>query len=112
VGIPRDRIKALRAVRQTDGEFVTVSDEEILAAMRTLARGAGVFAEPAGATAYAGLVKLAHQGRIGPDERVVVLVTGNGLKDVDSAMKATTTALLPLEPTVDALKATVARLGL
>jgi threonine synthase len=112
VGIPRDRIKALRAVRETGGEFVTVSDEEILAAMRTLARGAGVFAEPAGATAYAGLVKLAHQGRIRPDERVVVLVTGNGLKDVDSAMQATGTAPVPLEPTVDALKATVARLGL
>jgi len=112
VGIPRDRIKALRAVRQTGGEFVTVSDEEILAAMRALARGMGVFAEPAGATAYAGLVRLAHQGRIRPDERIVVLVTGNGLKDVDSAMQATATAPIPLEPTVEDLRATVTRLGL
>ncbi|MBU1748458.1 MAG: threonine synthase [Chloroflexi bacterium] len=110
VGIPRDRIKALRAVRETGGEYVTVSDEEILAAMRNLARGAAVFAEPAGATAYAGLVKLAHQGRIKPHERVVVLVTGNGLKDIAGAMKATAAAVVPLEPTVEALQATVARL--
>jgi len=112
VGIPRDRIKALRAVRETGGEYVIVSDEEIMAAMRNLARGAGVFAEPAGAAAYAGLVKLAHQGRIGPDERVVVLVTGNGLKDVQGAMRATASAVVPLEPTVEALRAAVARLGL
>lgn len=112
VGIPRDRVKALRAVRETGGEYVTVSDEEILAAMRNLARGAAVFAEPAGATAYAGLVKLVHQGHIKSDERVVVLVTGNGLKDVAGAMKATASSTVPLEPTVDALKATVARLGL
>jgi threonine synthase len=112
VGIPRDRIKALRAVRETGGEYVTVSDEQILAAMRNLARGAAVFAEPAGAAAYAGLVKLVHQGRVDPSERIVVLVTGNGLKDIDGAMKATASATVPLEPTVDALKATVARLEL
>ncbi|MEE8163111.1 MAG: pyridoxal-phosphate dependent enzyme, partial [Anaerolineae bacterium] len=55
VGVPRDRIKALRAVRQTGGEYVAVSDEEILDAMRVLARGAAVFAEPAGAAGFAGL---------------------------------------------------------
>jgi len=112
VGIPRDRIKALRAVRETGGEYVAVSDEQILAAMRSLARGAAVFAEPAGATAYAGLVKLTHQGRIDPGERIVVLVTGNGLKDIDGAMRATASAPVPLAPTVEALKTTVARLGL
>lgn len=89
VGIPRDRIKALRAVRETEGEYITVSDEEILDAMLVLARSAAVFAEPAGATGYAGLAKMAREGRIDPSERVVVLVTGNGLKDVKSAIQAT-----------------------
>lgn len=87
-GLPRDRIKALAAVTETDGAYLTVIDNEILAAIPALARGCGVFAEPAGATAYAGLVKAVNQGLVAPDERVVVINTGNGLKDVASAMKA------------------------
>ena len=103
VGVPRDRIKALRAVRETGGEYVAVSDEEILEAMRILAREVAVFAEPAGATGFAGLQKLLHQGKIGPEERIVVLVTGNGLKDVPSAIEATGEPYR-LEPTLEALK--------
>jgi threonine synthase len=103
VGVPRDRIKALRAVRQTGGEYVAVSDEEILDAMRVLARGAAVFAEPAGAAGFAGLAKLAREGRIDPDERIVVLVTGNGLKDVASAIKATGQPHL-IKPTTEDLR--------
>ncbi len=90
-GLPRDRIKALRAVRETGGAYVRVSDDEILAAIPTLAQGCGVFAEPAAAAAYAGLVNAVDEGLVGlrdPDERVVVLSTGSGLKDVASAMKA------------------------
>ncbi len=103
VGIPRDRIKALRAVRETGGEYIAVSDEEILEAMRVLARGAAVFGEPAGVTGFAGLQKMVREGRIAPDERIVVLVTGNGLKDVRSAIQATGQPHL-IEPTLDALK--------
>ncbi|HEY77320.1 MAG TPA: threonine synthase [Thermoflexia bacterium] len=87
-GLPRDRIKALRAVRETGGAFVRVSDEEILSAIPALAQGVGVFAEPAAAAAYAGLVRAVEQGFVGPDDRVVVLATGSGLKDVASVMKA------------------------
>src|SRR5512136_1160130 len=87
-GLPRDRIKALAAVRETDGAYIKVSDEDILAAIPTLGRGAGVFAEPAGAASYAGLVKAVADGLVSPDERIVVLVTGNGLKDVASARKS------------------------
>jgi len=108
VGVPRDRIKALRAVRQTGGEFMAVSDEEILDAMRVLARRAAVFAEPAGATGYAGLAKLVREGRIDPEERIVVLVTGNGLKDVASAIKATGQPHL-IEPTMEALRQLMAQ---
>ena len=86
-GLPRDRLKAMAAVKETDGAYVTVTDDEILAAIPALARGSGVFAEPAGATAYAGLVKAVERGLVGADERIVVLNTGSGLKDVAGAMK-------------------------
>ncbi|MFC2037489.1 threonine synthase [Chloroflexota bacterium] len=87
-GLPRDRIKALRAARETNGAFLRVSDEEILAAIPALAQGCGVFAEPAAAAAYAGLVRAVEGGLVNGDERVVVLATGSGLKDVAAAMKA------------------------
>ena len=87
-GLPRDRLKAMAAVQETGGAYIQVSDQEILAAIPALARGCGVFAEPAGAAAYAGLVKAIAEGLVGADERIVVLVTGNGLKDVTGAMKA------------------------
>ncbi len=87
-GLPRDRIKAMAAVTETHGVYVTVSDEEILAAIPALARGCGVFAEPAGAASYAGLVKAVAQGLVGRDDRIVVINTGNGLKDVAGAMKS------------------------
>lgn len=87
-GLPRDRIKGLRAVRDSNGAFIRVSDEEIVAAIPTLARGCGVFAEPAAAAAYAGMVKAVEQGLVKAGERVVVLATGTGLKDVATAIKS------------------------
>jgi len=87
-GLPRDRLKAMAAVQETGGAFVTVSDEEILAAIPALARGSGVFAEPAGAAAWAGLVRAAGAGLVGPSDRVVVIATGSGLKDAASARRA------------------------
>ena len=87
-GLPRDRIKALAAVTETDGEFICLSDEEILNAIPELARSTGVFAEPAGAAAYAGLVKAVKMGSVSRDEKIVVLNSGNGLKDVAGAMQA------------------------
>jgi threonine synthase len=103
VGQPRDRVKALRAARETGGQYVSVTDEEILEAMRLLGREAAVFAEPAGAAGFAGLRKLASLGEIDPEERIVALVTGNGLKDVDSAIRATGKPEL-IEPTMSALR--------
>jgi threonine synthase len=87
-GLPRDRIKALAAVRETGGAYVKVTDDEILAAIPALARGSGVFAEPAAAAAYAGLVTAVELGLVHPDEHIVVLATGNGLKDIASARKS------------------------
>lgn len=85
VRTPSNAHLARRAVERSAGLSVTVTDPEILAAQRLLARTTGVFAEPAAAASIAGLGKL--RGRIGPGERVVALVTGHGLKDVDAAMK-------------------------
>jgi threonine synthase len=87
-GLPRDRIKALKAVKETGGAYLSVSDNDILRAVPELARGAGVFAEPAGAAAYAGLVAAADRQMVCGDETIVVLNTGNGLKDVAGAMRA------------------------
>jgi len=85
-GLPRDRIKALRAARESGGAFLRVSDDEIVAAIPALAQGVGVFAEPAAAAAYAGLIKAVAQGLVEADDRVVVLSTGSGLKDIKTAM--------------------------
>jgi len=86
-GLPRDRIKAMRAVRETGGAFLAVTDEEILQAIPALARGCGVFAEPAGASSFAGLVKAVQTGLVRPEERIVILATGSGLKDIPAAMQ-------------------------
>jgi threonine synthase len=103
VGQPRDRVKALRAARETHGRYVAVSDEEILEAMLLLGREAAVFAEPAGAAGFAGLRKMVRRGEIDPEERIVALVTGNGLKDVESAIRAVGQPDL-IEPTMAALQ--------
>jgi threonine synthase len=78
---------------------VTVSDQAILAAIGEVARGAGVFAEPAAAAAYAGLKEAVRRRLVDPDWRIVVLITGNGLKDVAAAMKtAGEPRLIPPDP--------------
>ncbi len=103
-GLPRDRNKALAAVRETGGAYLRVSDEEILAAIPKVARNTGVFVEPAAAAAYAGLEKAVAEGMVDPDERVVVLLTGSGLKDIASAMKTVPEPPI-VAPTLEAVKA-------
>jgi threonine synthase len=103
VNLPRDGLRAVRAATQTGGAYLTVSDGEILNAMYELGSQAAVFAEPAGATAYAGLVKAAASGLVASEEQIVVLNTGNGLKDVGAAMNAVGEAMI-IEPTMNALE--------
>ncbi len=88
VGKPRDGTMAVRAIRDSGGHGLKVSDEEIIAAIPALARETGVFAEPAAAAAYAGFVKACETGGINSDERVLLMLTGNGLKDIDTARRA------------------------
>ena len=89
VGQPRNAVKALRAVRESNGAMVTVEDEAILEAMRMLASASGVFGEPAGVAALAGIRSAVETGTVAPSESVLHVVTGNGLKDVRAAFRAT-----------------------
>ncbi|MDR3247311.1 MAG: threonine synthase [Treponema sp.] len=88
VGVPRNGEKALRAIRESGGITVNVSDGEILASMRLLGATTGVFGEPAGVTGTAGLKKAVEQGLVPEDALVVSVVTGNGLKDTASGRRA------------------------
>ncbi|MBR0435615.1 MAG: pyridoxal-phosphate dependent enzyme, partial [Clostridia bacterium] len=104
VGVPRNPKKALRAVRNSGGRWIAVTDDEILAAMRLLGRSEGVFGEPAGVTATAGVVRAVKEGLIRADETVTVISTGSGLKDVNNALKAAGEPFL-CEPDLAALEA-------
>ncbi|HVB73049.1 MAG TPA: threonine synthase [Ktedonobacteraceae bacterium] len=86
VGLPRNGAMAVKHIRASGGCGVTVSDEQILSAEKELARQTGVFAEPSGAASYAGLLRLLDEGKIARDERVVLLVTGSGLKSIDAVV--------------------------
>lgn len=91
IGRPVYGQRALEAARRSGGRIVAITDEEILAAQRLLARTEGVFAEPASAASVAGLLKLAREedeGWTPPDGPVVCVLTGHGLKDVDTALRA------------------------
>ena len=108
--LPRDRIKAMRAVTDSGGAFLTVGDDAILAAIPTLASTTGVFAEPAAAASWAGVERAVEMGVIEPGDRVVVLSTGSGLKDVPAAMRSVAAAgLQPLHvpAEVEAVAATI-----
>ena len=102
VDLPRDGVRAVRAARMTGGAYIQVSDAEILQAIAALG-SQGIFAEPAGAAAYAGLVKAVGQGLVKSADPLLVLNTGSGLKDVRAAMQAVKAAPI-IEPTVEAVK--------
>lgn len=102
VDLPRDGVRAVRAAKETDGTYITVTDGEIISSIAELGK-MGVFSEPAGAAAYAGLVKATGLGVVGSDDPVLVLNTGSGLKDIKAAMKAVVEAPI-IEPTISAVK--------
>ncbi len=102
VDLPRDGLRALRAAKETNGTYITVSDDEIIKAIAELGK-IGVFSEPAGAAAYAGLVKATGSGVVGSDDPILVLNTGSGLKDIRAAIQAVRPAPI-IEPTLEAVK--------
>ncbi len=103
VSCPSNAHWARRAILETKGRTLTVTDSEILDAQAQLTAGSGVFTEPAGATAYAGLLKVqAGPGALPRDAQVVVLATGHGLKDVDAPLSRVKIPAA-IEPTLDAV---------
>jgi len=86
IGHPVSYSKACNAVKRSHGEFMSVSDEEILEAQRILAATDGIFAEPASCTTIASLLKLADRGILPCDKKIVCILTGNGLKDPDAPL--------------------------
>ncbi len=102
VDLPRDGVRAIRAAKETNGTYITVSDAEIIKAIAELGK-MGVFPEPAGATAYAGLVKAIASSVVRSADPVLVLNTGSGLKDIRAAMQSVSEAPI-IEPTLEAVK--------
>ncbi len=109
VGIPRNPVKGLEAVKKSKGHYISVKDEAILEASQILGATEGVFGEPAAAAAVAGYIKAVKEGIIRQSETSVVIVTGNGLKDVKGALKGLTLPQ-PLEATPDNLHTIVERM--
>jgi threonine synthase len=107
VRTPSNALMARRALIESGGTSVTVTDDEIRNAQAQLARTSGIFAEPAAAAAIAGIVRARVAGWIDGSEHVVALLTGHGLKDVDFALKG---AALPepVAPELDAVRAFLA----
>ena len=103
VAVPRNWRKAVAAVRSSGGAIVTVSDKAMLDALAQAGRH-GAFAEPAAAAGVAGVKTAVEQGIIGHDERVLVVITGSGLKDTAAAMKAVGQPI-QIEPNLDAVAA-------
>ena len=110
VGVPRNADKALMAIRESNGLAINVTDEEILAAQRLLGRTCGVFGEPAGVTGTAAVKKACEMGLLGPNDTVVSVVTGNGLKDVANAIKSAGEPI-HIEPDLDLMVSEFAKRG-
>ena len=103
IGNPVNWKRALKAIRESGGVAVTVTDDEIIYAQKLLARTEGIFVEPASAASIAGLKKLIESGEIGSEETVVCIATGHGLKDPEAAIKACE-KIVEIEPGLEELE--------
>ena len=102
IGDPASWDKAVAARDESGGRIEAVTDDEILAAYRDLARLEGIFCEPASAASVAGIRKMAAAGQLGPDATVVAVLTGHGLKDPHTAERQVP-AVIDAEPSVGAV---------
>jgi threonine synthase len=105
IGNPADGVFALEVARTTGGAITAVTEEEIVEGIELLARTAGIFTETAGGVTTAVLAKLARAGRIDPGERVVLYITGDGLKTLDAV--ASRVERHPIEPTIASFEAAI-----
>ena len=86
IGNPASTDLAVRARDESQGLFEAVTDDEILLAQRFLAAREGIFVEPASAAGVAGLLAKQERGELDPGQQIVITLTGNGLKDIDTAL--------------------------
>jgi threonine synthase len=105
IGNPADGVFALEVARKTGGAIDAVTDQEIVEGIQLLAETTGIFTETAGGVTTAVLKKLADRGDIGADERVVLVITGEGLKTLDAVREVVTT--YDVEPDVKSFAETV-----
>lgn len=105
IGRPASGKLAVAARDESEGLIDAVTDEQILDAQTFLAAREGIFVEPASAVGVAGLFKLKSEGRLDPGLRIVVTVTGNGLKDIDTALSRTTLSTEAVEASTDQVAA-------
>lgn len=85
VNVARNAYIAIHHLKTANGKIILVSDKEILEAQNYLSRKSGVFCEPSSAASFAGFIKMSR--KISKDEGVIILLTGHGLKDIESASK-------------------------
>ena len=99
----------MRALKNSNGDCISVTDDEIRSALLEMPRATGVFGEPAGVTAFAGFKKHALAKNIDASEKVIILITGNGLKDIESAISVCTMPT-PVAPDSETIEAHVKKL--
>jgi threonine synthase len=97
IGAPGDGNLVLDAVRSRDGWAASASDEEIFGAIDLLGATEGILTEPAGGTTIASTARLAQEGKIGPDEVVVAVISGNGLKTLHEHPDKSWPEMVPCE---------------
>jgi threonine synthase len=108
IGNPADGVYALDIARKTNGNIETVTDAEIIEGIKLLAETEGIFTETAGGTTIAVLKKLVEAGKIDPDEKTVVYITGNGLK-TQEAIQGYIGEPLTIEPKLDSFERALER---
>ena len=107
IGHPQSWDKAWVVQKESSGWFDECADEEILAAQKMLAEKEGVFCEPASATSLAGAMRDIKSGKIPEGSKIVCTLTGHGLKDPDTAIQQSTSPMLTVEATMEAVKGAI-----
>jgi threonine synthase len=111
IGKPRNFIKAIRSLNESQGLAISVTDNEILEAQSLLARTEGIFGEPGGVAPVAALIKaVREEGVVDAHDRICCVITGNGLKDPEAPLKHARKPML-IEPTIEALRAVSPKTG-
>jgi len=103
IGKPRNFVKAIRSLNESNGLAQSVTDDEILKAQSLLARTEGIFGEPGAAAAVAGMIKVVRQGLISAHDRICCVITGSGLKDPEAPLKLARKPTL-IEPSIESMR--------